>query len=109
MGTEFNQQITGQCQSVVLLEQKSHPAFSGLTVHPHRFFVGTANIFWIDGQIRYFPTTAIDLGHAFLNCILMRTGKRGKDQLSRIGMTFVHRKLSHRFGYFTNFRHVTQI
>ena len=42
--TELHQQISGQSQTVVLLEHKAYPTLARLTVHTDGFFVRAADV-----------------------------------------------------------------
>ena len=81
----------GKLEAEEGVHDKGHPAFAGLAVDPDHRLILPSDICRVDGKIGNLPVLAPPLlqrCHAFVDSILMRTGKCGKHQLSRIRVTF---------------------
>jgi len=108
--TELDLEAPRQLHAIFRFEQIRYSTLARLTVHADHGVVTTPQVLRVDRQIGHLPDIAVTSRcKGLLDCILMRAGERGVDQVTRIGVTRVHRQLIAIFNAASHFINVRKI
>ena len=93
---EVDLELTRKVEAVLVQQHIGHTALAGLAVDPDHGLVAAAEVTGIDRQIRHVPRVVlalerlaglhiVDVGHALLDGVLVRTGEGGEDEIADVG------------------------
>src|SRR5215472_15444979 len=90
---EVDLQHPRQLEPIVALQEEGYASLPGLAVHANDRLICAADIFRIDWQVRNIPRSVLPrCREPLLDGVLVRAGKRSKDQLSCIGVSWMDRQ-----------------